>query len=75
MRTWITFGCIAACCLVSCAVGCQSAATGPPADPLFVSRKPVLSRSDSQPGVAYVEPASPASGVTTTSMTVRGQMP
>ena len=66
---------IVATCLVSCASGCQSASSGPPSDPLFVSRKPTLSRSDSKAGVAYVAPAAPADGVTPTSLTVRGQMP
>jgi hypothetical protein len=61
--------------LVSCGGGCQSTSSGPPSDPLFVSRKPILSRSDGKTGVAYVTPDAPADGVTPTSLTVRGQMP
>ena len=52
-------------CLVSCAGGCQSVSSGPPFDPLLVSKKPILGRPalTASAGVACVEPCMPAEPV------------
>jgi hypothetical protein len=51
--------------LVSCAGGCQSASSGPPFDPLLVSKKPILGRPalTASAGVACGEPHVPAEPV------------
>jgi hypothetical protein len=48
--------------LVSCCGGCQSVSSGPPFDPVLVSKKPILGHPNltASAGVACVEPHVPA---------------
>jgi hypothetical protein len=56
---------IGAVCLCSWLAGCQNTPSGPPSDPIFVSKKPIISRPDLKPpGVsAHLEPEMPAGPV------------
>ena len=51
--------------LSSCTAGCQHTPSGPPTDPLFVSKKPIFAKPEIQPPtlVAYQEPEMPAGPV------------